>query len=274
MKYLLSLLIITNFLLANEKSNKITNDTNADMLCVGTYPSVYKNQEKEGKKRRVKVLKNEEIIETIKVNQTLKKKREGRLVCYNEYAKIISMKDNRISKTNEHTLDSYLIYHNKYNLKLYENKNRSFVEKNFGIAQRCAPYSGGEYCNHGFGFDIYYNKNNRIKSIFLYESSVKRGKLPFKKESIFKLQANSIPLGPWVVKDYKKLFSKEPKISTNSLIIWENLSKYIKKVTMIPKNGYFELSRKMKNGHNLYKDGYEDSEKPIDYVGSIQVEYK
>lgn len=274
MKYLLSLLIITSFLLANEKSNKITNNTKADMLCVANYPSVYEEKEVNGKKRNVKVFENEEIIKTLKPNKSFEKKREGRLVCYNQYTEIISSEDNRISKTNKRTLNSYLISHNQYNLKLYENKNRSFVEKNFGIAQRCAPYKNGEYCNHGFGFDIYYNKNNKIKSIFLYESSVKRGKLPFKKESIFKLQVNSIPLGLWVVKDNKKLFSKKPTISTNSFIIWENLSKYIKKVTIIPKNGYFELSRKMKDGHNLYKDGYEDSEEPIDYVGSIQVEYR
>ena len=273
MKYLVTILIIVNALQANKLSDTITNNTKVDMLCVETYPSIYEQKEVKGIKKRVKVLDDEKYIKTLKPNKSIKKKREGNLNCYNEFKEITSSKDNRVFQTNERTLPSHLIKHNKYNLTLYENKTRDFVEKNFGIAQRCAPYKKGEYCNHGYGLDIAYDKNKKVKTIYLYKNTVNRGNLPFKEESILKLYTNSKPLGLWVVKDYKKLFSKKPTISTTSLIMWENLTKHIKRVTMIPKNGYFKLSYKMKDGHNLFKNGYEDSEQPMDYVGSIQIEY-
>ncbi len=270
MKWLINILIISCFLQANELSDTITNNTKVDMLCVESYPSVYK---KEGQKN-VKVFDSEKYINTLKPNKSIKKKREGTLNCYNEFKDITSSKDNRIFQTNERTIESHLISHNKYNLTLYENKTRDFVEKNFGIAQRCAPYKDGKYCNYGYGLDILFDTHNKVKTLYLYENTVHRGELPFEPESILKLYSNSKPLGLWVVKDYKKLFSKKPTLKTNSLIMWENLSKHIKRVTMIPKNGYYPLSYTVKDGHNLYKNGYEDSAKPMDYVQAIQVEYR
>jgi len=274
MKWFLSILFASIFLYANEVSDTITNNTNEDMLCVESYPSVYEKKDVNGKQKRVKVLDDEKYIKTLKPNKSIKKKREGNLNCYNEFKDITSPKDNRIFQTNERTIESHLISHNKYNLTLYENKTRDFVEKNFGIAQRCAPYQKGEYCNFGYGLDIFFNENKKVKTIYLYENTVNRGKLAFKEESILKLYTNSKPLGLWVVKDYKKLFSKKPAISTTNLIMWENLTKHIKRVTVIPKNGYFKLSYKMKDGHSLFKNGYEDSEEPMDYIGSIQIFYK
>ena len=275
MKLLISILIFFCFLEANELSNKITNDTNTDMLCVGTYPSVYEDQVVEGKKRRVKVLENEEIIETIKVNQTLKKKREGKLACYNEYKEVISVIDNRIFQTNKRTLESYLTRQNSFDLSFYENKTRNDIDRTLFIAQRCAPYKEGKYCNYAFGLDILFDKNEKVKTIFLYDTTVNKGKLPFEAKSIFKLYYNSRPLGLWVVKKYKKLFSKKPTISRKNLIEWENLSKHIKRVSMTPENGYFKLSYRLKDGRTFYKDAYRnDSEIPRDYIGSIQVEYR
>jgi len=187
MKWLVSILIVSCFLYANEKSDKIKNDTKVDMLCVENYPSVYEKKDVNGKQKTIKVFDNEEYINTLKPNKTIKKKREGELTCYNEYKLITSPKNNSVFQTNKNTLDSYLLKHNRYDLTFYENKTRDFLDKNLGLPQRCAPYKQSQYCNYWFGFDILFDKNKKVKTIFLYDNSVNRGKLPFSENSILNL---------------------------------------------------------------------------------------
>ncbi len=83
-----------------------------------------------------------------------------------------------------------------------------------------------------------------------------------------------MPLGLWVKKSYKKLFSKKPTLHTKNIIMWENPSKYIKRVIMTPKNGYYKFSHKIKNGSNLFRNGRKISEEANDYVGAIEIQYR
>ncbi|MEJ2436519.1 MAG: hypothetical protein P8Y49_01405 [Sulfurovaceae bacterium] len=278
MKWTILLISIFSIASAVETSDAIKNQTDKDMICIATYPSVYTEKIVDGKKRNVQTYPPEEVIKTIKPNQVFKKTREGFLVCYNEVTEISSSKENNIQRINAQinpeALKSHLSWHNRFNLTKYENKTRDDVEKEFGIAQRCAAYKQGQYCNYAFGLDIYFNQDKKIKSVFLYGNTVNNGKLPFEAASIYKLRNNSKPMGLWVQKSYKKLFKDKPTINTNSLIMWSNPSKYIEKVIMTAKNGHFEISRNFKNGKNLFKNGWKDSDEAIDFVNTIEVKYK
>jgi len=278
MKLLILLFSILSLANATEISDTIKNETNKDMICVATYPSVYAEKTVDGKKRNVQIHSQEEIIRTLKPKQEFKKSREGFLICYNEVTEISSYKENNIQRidaqTNPEALKSHLSWHNRYDLTKYENKTRIDIEREFGIAQRCAAYKKGQYCNFGFGLDIYFSQNKRVKKVFLYGNTVNNGKLPFEVSSIYKLRNNSKPMGLWVQKSYKKLFKNKPAIKTNSLIMWQNPSRYIKQVIMTAKNGHFEISRNLKNGKSLFKNGWKDSEKAIDFVNTIEVIYK
>lgn len=274
MKWMLLILPIFAFANTIEKSDTITNTTNRDMLCIAQYPSVYGEKEVNGQKRRIEIEQREEVIKTIKPGQSFKKKRKGYLNCFNETIYIKSRESNDIEVSNKYTIESHVNNHNTYDLTIYEGKNLEYVGKNLGIAQTCGSYKGGKYCNQAFGLDIFYDKHNNVKNIYLYGNALGNGKLPFKPESIFKLRNNEGPLGLWVRDNYKKLFSKKPSYYSKNLIIWTNLSKHIKQVSMTPKNGYFKLSNKIKNKHNLFKDGWTDSEEAIDYIQAIEVEYQ
>jgi len=276
----LVILIFSILSLANaiETSNAIKNETNKDMICVATYPSVYAEQVVDGRKRNVQTHPQEEVIKTIKPNQKFKKARKGFLVCYNEVTEISSYKENNIQRINAQinaeALKSHLSWHNRFNLTKYENKTRDDIEKEFGMAQRCAAYKQGQYCNYAFGLDVYFNQNKKVKSVLLYGNTVNNGKLPFEAASIYKLRNNGKPMGLWIQESYKKLFKDKPVINTNSLIMWNNPSRYIKQVIMTSKNGHFEISRNFKNGKSLFKNGWKDSEEAVDFVNAIEVIYK
>lgn len=274
MKWILLILPIFAFANVIEKNDTITNKTNIDMLCVAQYPSVYGEKDVNGQKRQIEIEQREEVIKTIKPGKSFKKKRKGYLNCFNETVYIKSREANDIEVSNKYAIESHVNNHNSYDLTTYEGKNLAYVGKNLGIPQACGSYKGGKYCNHAFGLDIFYDTNNNVKNIYLYGNTVGNGKLPFKPESIFKLRNNEGPLGLWVRDNYKKLFSKKPSYYSKNLIVWTNPSKYIKQVSMTPKNGYFKLSRKMKNKSNLFKDGWTDSETALDYIQAIEVEYK
>jgi len=274
MKWIFILFSVFSVASGAETSDTITNKTNKEMLCVATYPSIYGEKEVNGQKRRVELQAKKEVIKTIQPNQAFKKERTGFLKCYNELSKVESFEKNNIQRTNQYSLRSHVSSHNKYDITLYEGKNREFVDRTVGIAQRCSPYKKGQYCNYGFGLDIIYDQKDNVKTVLFYDNTVKRGKLPFKPESIMQLYSNSEPLGLWVKKNYKKLFSKKPSVHTQNLIMWENLSKHIKRVIMTPQKGYFELSHTMKNGHNLFRDGWKDSKKAQEYVQAIEIQYQ
>ena len=278
MKWILLLIFTISLANATETSNTIKNETTKDMICVATYHSVYAEKTVGGKKRRVQVHPQEEVIKILKPNQSYKKEREGFLICYNEVTEISSFKNNNIQRINaqinKEALKSHISWHNRFNLTKYENKTRDDIEKEFGMAQRCASYKQGQYCNYAFGLDVYFDQNKKVKKVLLYGNTVNNGKLPFKADSILKLRNNTIPMGLWVQKSYKKLFKKKPTVITNNLIMWNRPSKYIEQVIMTSKNGHFEISRNFKNGKNLFRNSWKDSEKAVDFVNAIEVIYK
>jgi len=279
MKWIILLLVFTLSLAnATETSNIIKNETTKDMICVATYQSVYAEKTVDGKKRRVQTHPQEEVIKILKPNQSFEKKREGFLVCYNEVTEISSFKKNNIQRINaqinEEALKSHISWHNRFNLTKYENKTRDDIEKEFGMAQRCASYKQGQYCNYAFGLDVYFDQNKKVKKVLLYGNTVNNGKLAFESSSIFKLRNNSKPMGLWVQKSYKELFRNKPTVKTNNLIMWSNPSKYIEQVIMTSKNGHFEISRSFKNGKTLFKNAWKDSETAVDFVNAIEVIYK
>ena len=90
MKYILVLLVgFSSSMLA---ANYIRNITLEPMLCVEVYSSVYEKKEINNKIQNVQVKNYEKIISTINPNQTIDKKREGTISCYNELEKIILFK--------------------------------------------------------------------------------------------------------------------------------------------------------------------------------------
>ena len=274
MRWMLIIIPIIIFSESAQASDIIINETKEQMLCVAKYPAVFEETQVDGRKERTKVKIQKEVISVLEPNQSAKKERVGVLKCYNEFEKIESFKDGTIQKTNKDSLGSHLTNHNKFDITQYEGNNRAFVETHFGIAQRCAPVQSGQYCNHGFGLDIIYDKSNKIKTVLLYGKTVQNGKLPFIPESIMQLRTGTEPLGLWVMQNYKKLFSQRPSVYSRNLIMWENLTKDIKRVTITPKNGYLEVSRTIKNGHNLFRAGWKDVEKGQDYIQAIEVQYK
>jgi len=279
MKLIVIATLILSLANAIETTDLIKNETDKEMICVATYPSLYENIiDEDGKTRNVQVHRREEVIQVIQPTQVFQKTREGFLVCYNELAKISLSKANRLDKVdfqiNSHRLKTHLSRNNRLDLLKYENKRRIDIEEEFGIAQRCASYKEGAYCNFSFGLDIYFDQNTKVKSIFLYGSTLNNNKLPFEVDSINKLRNNGKPVGLWVQENNRKIFKNKPTVITNSLIMWDNPSNYIKRVIMTAKNGHFKFSHKIKDGNNLFRDGYKDLEKAIDYVNSIEVVYK
>lgn len=272
MKLTLSLLTALTYNVFAQED--IVNDTTKPMLCIEKYSSIYEKKEVDGKIRNVKAKDYEEIISTLSPSKSISQKREGTISCYNELGRFNLFEDGRVQKATKEQLQSHQTKHERFDLTRYADKDRDFVGKNFGIAQRCAPYKGGLYCNQFFGLDIIYDKKDKVSTILLYKNTLKNNQLPFAPESILDIYVNSEPLGLWVKDSYKKLFSKKPTIHTKNLIVWEDLTPYIKRVIMTPKNGYHELSHEMKDGFNLYRENYEDSKEPKDYLGAIEVQYK
>lgn len=278
MKWLILIVSILSITNAADISDTISNQTTKDMICVATYQSLYKEKIIDGKKKSIQISPKEEIIKILKPNKSFKKLRKGSVVCYNEIVKISSFQNNRIEVINAQTrpeaFKSYISWQNRFDLTKYENKTRNDIEQEFGIAQRCASYKQGEYCNFAFGLDVFFDKNKKVKKVFLYGNTVNNGKLPFEANSILRLKNNAQPMGLWVQKSYYKLFKKTPTLQTKNLIMWNNPSKYIKHVIMTSKNGHFEISRTIKNGKNLFRKGWQDSEKAIDFVNAIEVIYR
>ncbi len=274
-KYTQAILLSFCTLASAEKiSDTITNTSDRDMLCVADYPAIYEKKKINGTVRFTRVKDKEERIKIIHPSQSFKKERKGFLVCYNELGKISSDPKNRIEKSNKYTLESYLTFQNEYDIFLYQGKDLNFTSHHFGIPQRCAPYKGGRYCDQGFGLDVIYGRDEKVKTVLLYDAAVNRGTLPFEPDSILHLRSNNLPLGLWIQKKYKKHFSKKPSVHTKNLIMWENLTPHIKRVIMTPKNGHYELGYTVKNGHNSFVDVKKGTEEPRDYLQAVEVQYQ
>lgn len=260
--------------MAAEKGESIKNNTAKEMLCIAQYPSIYGEKEINGQKRSVEIESAKEVIKIIQPNESFSKERQGYVNCYNELGYIKSYDSGSIDMSNENRMWGHLTNHNIYDPTQYENKTIYDVGKVLGIAQKCGNYEDGLYCNQGFGLDILYDKNKRVKSIFLYGNALQNNKLPFKADSIFQIRNNEGPLGLWVMKNYHKLFSKKPVIESKNLIMWENLTPHIQRVIMTPQNGYFELSTTVKNNANLFRDHWKDTDKATEYLQAIEIQYR
>ncbi len=237
---LLNLLLHLN--LAAVTTQEIVNETSKPMLCIGSYPRQYKEEEIYGILQRVQTQKHEEIIKVIQPNESFLSDREGHVKCYNELMKI-THSNRSLQKTDERTLHSHIIQHEMFDISSYANENRTFVDTKYGISQQCQAYQNGQYCKKANGLDIFFNKDERVEKIFLYGNALKNGQLPFIPESFNKIQVHNEPLGLWVSSKNRKLVSKKPSLQSSNVIIWENPSKDIKKIVMTPKNGFLNFNR-------------------------------
>lgn len=267
-------LIVPLLCMAAEKGDSIKNNTAKEMLCIAQYSSIYGEKEINGQKRSIEIEPAKEVIKIIQPNESFKKERQVHVNCYNELGYIKSFESGSIETSNENTLKSHLGWHNRYDLTQYENKTIYDVGKVLGIAQKCGNYGDNLYCNQGFGLDILYDENKRVKSIFLYGTALHNNKLPFKADSIFQIRNSEGPIGLWVLKNYQKLFSQKPIIESKNLIMWENLTPHVERVIMTPQNGYFELSTTVKNNANLFRDHWKDTDKATDYLQAIEIQYR
>lgn len=268
------ILIAPLLCMAAEKGDSIKNDTSKEMLCVAQYPSIYGEKEINGQKRSVELEPKKEVIKIIQPHESFKKERQGHVNCYNELGYIESFESGSIETSNEDRMWGNLTHHNIYDPTQYENKSIYDVGNVLGIAQKCGNYGEDMYCNQGFGLDILYDKNKKVKSVFIYGNALQNNKLPFKVDSIFQIRSSDGPLGLWVMKKYHKLFSKKPVIKSKNLIMWENLTSHIQRVIMTPQNGYFEFSETVKNNRNLFRDHWNDSDKATDYLQAIEIQYR
>lgn len=261
------ILLIGTFLEANVL---VKNHTTSDMLCVETYLDLYKMIN--GK--RTLISKKEENISTLKPNQTIKRKRDGQIICYNKLAHINLYHNHKKPEiSNEYTQKTFLANIKQFDITTYENKDRDFNDKNLGISQKCAPFQDGMYCENTYGLDVFYDKNSKIKKLIFYGNIVDT--LEFKPKSIYKMKSSSIPLAFWVAEKYKKIFSKKPSLVTQNLILWENLTRYIKYVIITPQNGHYKLSNKIDGRYNFFQNGWNNLSKiPKDFIKTIEVHYR
>lgn len=269
------ILIFFAFLLCSKSviADEIKNTTKKPMRCVAVYPTEFNERMVNGKRKVEKINDREENVFILNPTENTSKKRQGTLSCYNQFSYIISYKTDKIEVYDDSNLDSFLNRHNKYDITLYQGKDRDYVDTNFGLAQRCALFNGGEYCNQGFGLDIIYDKSNKVRSILLYGLAVNNGELPFKPESLYKLKSNTEPLGLWIVEHYKEIVDTPATVHTQNLMMWENPAQGIKRITVTPKLGYLKLSHNSINGYSLYREAGKDLEQGMDYIRAIEVEY-
>lgn len=268
MKKIITLILLFAAIL--EANILINNHTTSDMMCIETYPKIYKTVNE----KRTLIHEKEEIISTLKPHQTIERKREGRIICYNKLAHINLYETyKKPSISNQYTQKSFLSDIEKFDITTYEGKDRDFNDKYLGISQKCAPYKGGMYCENSHGLDVIYDKNNKVKTLIFYGNIVDT--LKFKPKSIFKMKSSHIPLAFWVAEKYKKIFSKKPKLKTQNIILWENLTKHIKYVIITAQNGHYKLSDKIEGEHNLFQNGWNNlSKTPKDFIKTIEVHYK
>lgn len=267
MKYLLLLLTLFSLGFSNQT---ITNETNEPMQCIVSYPAVYEQELIHGIKQRIQTQKEESFTKILKPNKTLVKKRAGSITCYNKQAYLSTYRNSDVKKYNERQLESFVTNQEMFDISSYINENREFVDAKYGIMQECKPYKGGEYCKKANGLDIFFNKEGRVKKIFIYGNALYayRKNLVFEKESLGKIQVNSKPLGLWVSAKNKKLIKTKPSFISDNAIIYKNPSKGIKSIVMTSMNGHKQLRRS-----RYQRDKNADNEKLQDYLKAIEIEY-
>lgn len=231
------ILLIGTFLEANVL---VKNHTTSDMLCVETYLDLYKMIN--GK--RTLISKKEENISTLKPNQTIKRKRDGQIICYNKLAHINLYHNHKKHEiSNEYTQKTFLANIKQFDITTYENKDRDFNDKNLEISQKCAPFQDGMYCENTYGLDVFYDKNSKIKKLIFYGNIVDT--LEFKPKSIYKMKSSSIPLAFWVTAD--TIFFKMGGITYQKSL--KTLSKLLKCITDKIKPLFYSLTLLIKRDY-------------------------
>lgn len=248
-------------------AEEILNDTKEEMLCIEHYPAIYEQEMIHNIKQRVKTKEQEVIRSILAVGKGLQKKRDGRVSCYNQYAKI-ELNRNRYSRYDDRRFESFKNGHDRYDISSYINEDREFVDNFYSIAGTCKSYNDGEYCTYNRGLDILYNEKGRVQKLYIYGSAfyAPDGQLPFEKDSLSKITVNSDPLGLWVYKKNEKLISKKPDIDFSNAKVWLNPKKGIKAIVMTSKNGHKLVNR-------YQRDGEEENIKP-DFLQAIEIEYE
>lgn len=261
MKQIILLLIVFNTLLLSEK---ITNETSEPMLCQINYPALYERELIHNIEQRVMVQEKEEFTLLLQPKRSFEKRRKGNVTCFNSLEKV-SAYNNGTRTDSSRAFERFKKEQEVFDIGMYANENREFVEAKFGIHRRCTPLDKGEYCQLRNGLDIVYTKRGRVKKIFIYGQALYN--LDFKAASFNKIKAGRDPLGLWIAKKNRKLISTKPTFQSSNAIIWKKPHKYIKSIVLTAKNGHL----------NLYDYTYRKQDKkkktPKDQLGAIEVEY-
>ncbi|MFT7859672.1 MAG: hypothetical protein ABXS93_01920 [Sulfurimonas sp.] len=261
MKQILFLLILFNTLLLSET---ITNETSEPMLCQVNYPAIFEKELVHNIEQRVMVQKKEEFSLVLQPKRSLQKARKGSVVCFNSLQKI-SVYSNGIRTESGRYFENFKKEQEAFDIGIYANENREFVEAKFGIHRKCTSLEEGEYCQLRNGLDILYTKRGRVKKLLIYGQALYD--LDFQAGSFHKIKAGRNPLGLWVAKKNKKLVSAKPSFQSSNAIVWKNPHKYIKSIVLTAKNGHLNLY------NYRYKKEDQKKKTPKDQLGAIEVEY-
>lgn len=264
MKHLLLLLL---FMLCLYSSDEITNETSKAMLCNINYQAKYELEVIHGIKQRVQTQQEKSNIVILQPGESIVGKKNGKIKCYNELKSFFLNKNLEGTEVESKRFERFKKSHEVFDITSYINEDKKFIEAKYGISNQCKKYKDGEYCKRVNGLDIFYNKNERVKKIFLYGYPLfeKKVNLPFEIDSFNKIRVNNEPLGLWISKKNSKLIKSKPTFQSSNAIIWENPANGIAKIVMTPKNGYININR--------YSRMNMGEEKLQDFLQSIEIEF-
>ena len=221
--------------LSQLSAQNIKNETNQNMLCHTNDRAIYEQEIIHGIKQRVQVTKASVKTEVLKPGRSIKIKDNSTISCYNQLTKIDFYKG-RKSTLHNRQIRSHVSNHERFDIASYANQDRSFVENSYGIARNCVPYKGGKSCEQNSGLTIIYNRESRVKTLIIKSSALKNGRLTFEPRSFNKISVNNQPLGLWISNKNKKLIKNRPSLISESVILWNKPTKYIKHIIMTSKN--------------------------------------
>ncbi|MEJ2413904.1 MAG: hypothetical protein P8Y22_01280 [Sulfurimonas sp.] len=245
-------------------AQEIINNTTEPMICKANYPAIYETEIIHNIEQRVMVQKQDDFVMKLNSNKSYQTTRSGNVVCFNSIEKISTYNNNLRTETGKR-YEYFKKEHEAFDIALYENENRNFVEAKFGIHRTCVPYKGGQYCQVKNGLDILYTKEGRIKKLFIYGQGVYG--LDFKPSSFSELKVNNNPLGLWIADKNKKLVQSKPSFQSSNAIVWNNPDKYIKSIVLIAKNGHLSVYRRR------YMKQEQKTQEPKDQLEAVEVDY-
>ena len=261
MRYIIFLTLFAALLFAQE----IVNTTQKDMQCEVNYAAEFKMETIHGIKQRVQVAKAERFTKVLKPHEKLKRKRAGKIICFNEDLRIISFNENSLQRVEGERLEAFKKRHKLFDIAAYINEDKSYVEDELGFKSRCMDYKDGEYCYITNGLDILYNKQGRIQEIFLYGNLFNNyaKSTPFSKNALNELRVDGELLAPWIRKKNAKLLSRKPDFETINVIVWKKPKRLIASVVFTPRDGHLNSGR-----YHI-----ESAKKLQDYMQAVEVRY-